>query len=69
MWFWNGPDPERLFATNAEARAYNWEQLAPHHEHFGLVGPNLNEVIKGVVTSKMTPPAEYAEIIINTQIV
>jgi hypothetical protein len=68
LWFLNGPDPEPLFATNAEARAYNWKQLAPHHYHFGLLGPDVNEFIKGAVAGKFTPPAEHAERIIDTQI-
>ena len=62
------PDPEPLFATNAEARAYNWKQLAPNHYHFGLLGPDLNEFIKGAVTRKITPPAEYATLIRETKI-
>jgi hypothetical protein len=49
LWFFNGPDPEPLFGANDETSWYTWKQL----------GPDLNTYIKDIVTSKITPPAEY----------
>ena len=49
LWFFNGPDPAPLFGANDETSWYTWNQL----------GPDLNTYIKEIVTSKITPPAEF----------
>mmetsp|Transcript_12125 Transcript_12125/g.14637 ORF Transcript_12125/g.14637 Transcript_12125/m.14637 type:complete len:181 (+) Transcript_12125:38-580(+) len=45
LWFFNGPDPERLFGANEETSWYNWSQ----------VGPEANDLVKTAVASVMAP--------------
>lgn len=45
VWFFNGPDPEKLFGANEESSWYNWSQL----------GPEATDLVKEAVARIMMP--------------
>ena len=45
LWFFNGPNPERLFGANSESSWFTWSQL----------GPEANELVRNAVASLMAP--------------
>jgi hypothetical protein len=45
IWFFAGPDPEKLFATNEDTSWFSWNQI----------GPEANNYVKRVVADLMLP--------------
>jgi hypothetical protein len=45
IWFFNGPDPEKMFSANAESSWFTWNQL----------GPGATDIVKEAVAKIMTP--------------
>jgi len=45
LWFFNGPDPEKLFSANEETSWFSWAQL----------GPDATDLVKEAVAKIMTP--------------
>eukprot|EP00585_Thalassiosira_rotula_P009850 CAMPEP_0196157326 /NCGR_PEP_ID=MMETSP0910-20130528/43852_1 /TAXON_ID=49265 /ORGANISM="Thalassiosira rotula, Strain GSO102" /LENGTH=184 /DNA_ID=CAMNT_0041421975 /DNA_START=56 /DNA_END=610 /DNA_ORIENTATION=+ len=45
LWFFNGPDPERLFGVNEDSSWFTWSQL----------GPEANDYVKKAVVEFMVP--------------
>mmetsp|Transcript_11762 Transcript_11762/g.24513 ORF Transcript_11762/g.24513 Transcript_11762/m.24513 type:complete len:162 (-) Transcript_11762:325-810(-) len=45
IWFFNGPDPEKLFGSNEDTSWFTWSQ----------VGPEASDAVKQTVATFMTP--------------
>mmetsp|Transcript_21493 Transcript_21493/g.46693 ORF Transcript_21493/g.46693 Transcript_21493/m.46693 type:complete len:186 (-) Transcript_21493:244-801(-) len=45
LWFFNGPDPEKLFGANEDSSWFTWSQL----------GPEANDYVKKAVAEFLTP--------------
>jgi hypothetical protein len=45
LWFFNGPDPEKLFGANEETSWFSWSQL----------GPDATDLVMEAVTKFMVP--------------
>lgn len=45
IWFFNGPDPEKMFGANEETSWYSWAQL----------GPSATDPVKAAVAKLMAP--------------
>ena len=48
LWFFNGPDPEKLFGANEETSWFSWSQL----------GPDATDLVKEAVTKFMVVPID-----------